>query len=423
MQKELEDAVAHLEESQRKAKFAIFFWLAAVAVIAAAFYFAALEYSENKKQLEDVQQLVISMEQNTLALQQETEKLRAETEILKSETKSFRIRTNAVLNDISVLRNSMEALTERTDLTEKALYVAEKWLQKSPLTSEEQRIKETAVSSNEDNSVITLLKGIQYLDKDEYDAAITQFKIAQSEQQTQDLATWGLARTYLDSKQFELALSTFNSAMNSADVSIRFGVLVDRGLTWVRLTEIENNLYNALADYKAAIAIYENELPKDAKYPTVFRRRGLVLLRMGEVKFARRDFDRAVNVSVNDEEIASALENIGLIYLEESSWKQAIENSRFVAEIYPNSTWNWSVRAIAAGKLKNENMRKCSIGQWVDNGGNPDSSMRHYVRQDIWQYLTTLYNTEVANRQAAEGASGSSFCTDDAVAATFGMLN
>ncbi|WP_100656926.1 tetratricopeptide repeat protein [Alteromonas flava] len=381
MHKDIEAAVAHLEESRRKAKLTFTAALLIVLAIATAFYYAALEYSTNREELK--------------ALRAEMQELREQTEQLQSESESFKLRTQASFNDMSQFKQSFEALALNSSSLDKALYVAEKYLQKAPLNSEELRVMQTSLEDHSDSGSSHLLQGIHFLDEKDFTVAKREFDKASQFPATKALAKWGLGRVMLDSKQFEQAIEVFTDLVATADDSIRYGVLVDRGLTWVRLTDVESNLYKALADYKSAIAIGE-------RYPTVYRRRGLVLLRMGEVEHARRDFEKAVNLSINDVELASALENIGLIYLQEKQWKKAIENSRFVAQIYPESTWNWSIQAIAAANDKRQEMQKCAVLRWIDSGGSPNSSMHHYVLQEQWQLLSKLYTSHLSLHE--EGA-------------------
>ncbi len=369
MQSELEQTLAAYNHNQKRAKLMIILWLGVIVVITGFFFYGAKEYEKTQSDVE-----ILRNDLNTINEQAQADRLRIQT----------------VLNEVNVIKESIEDMRLKDDDSQRALYVADKKLQKLPLINSEQAILLDAYNlkdqSGNDSPEILLLKGIKSFDDKEYDKALNYFELASGDEATKYLSYWAIGRVLFAQKQFDAALEQFTLALGADKTSTQFGALVDRGLTYVRLhTNNAGHLNDALADYDRSIEMGNT-------YPVVYRRRGLVNLRMGNTEKAIDDFDEAVKMSTTDEELASAMENRALAALKQSQWLAAIERSQTVLKINKDSAWNWAIRSIAFNELNDTTGKVCSILKWAENGGDSTSSIQYYLPERLWQTLIDLYN-------------------------------
>ncbi|MFW8591973.1 tetratricopeptide repeat protein [Glaciecola sp. 2405UD65-10] len=378
MDSEIEDTLKHYQDNQRKAKMMLLLWFLALLIITVLFFWGAKEYTQTQNDLNNTKDNLL--------------KLEAEVTEVKERATEDQIRLQAVINEVYELRDSIKALSSINNDAQKALYVAQKYLHKTPLTSEEKSILDNAYQLDpaleKTSGEVALLRGILSVNNGALQDALDYFDEVKDTEALQYYAHWAIGHVYFKQKMFQKAQSEYNLAVQTTEQSVKAGVLVDRGLTWVRLhTNDVPLLTNALADYNQAVELGNS-------YPVVYRRRGLVELRMNNVQRATADFDRAVSRSATDEELASAIENLGLVSIHQQSWNNAIDQSKLVLKVYPESNWNWAIRTIAANKLSYDVMKECSLIRWIEEGGDPSSSLRYYLPKVHWDYLTGLYEAQ-----------------------------
>lgn len=378
MDADIEDTIRHYRDNQKKAKFMIGFWLFALLIISGLFFWGASEYTHTQNDL--------NVTKNNLLL------LEAQVTEIKERAEEDQIRLQATINEVNGLRDSINALAIKNNDAQKALYVAEKFLQKTPLTKEESIILDNSYELDPTlemtSGEVVLLRGIKSLKENELEKALSYFEQVKDNEGLSYYAHWAIGRVYFQDKQFDEARKEYDLALYTNNTNVKAGVLVDRGLTWVRLhTDEFPRLQSALDDYNKATLL-------GANFPVVYRRRGLVELRLGSVAKATRDFDKAVSLSANDKELASAIENLGLVSIHQQDWSIAIDQSKLVLKVYPQSSWNWAIRTIAANKLNYDVMKECSLVRWIAEGGDPSSSLRYYLPKEHWDYLSKLYNEQ-----------------------------
>nr|WP_136251321.1 tetratricopeptide repeat protein [Ningiella ruwaisensis] len=350
--------------------------------------YGASEYQEDQQRLE-------ALQDELEVIKQDSGRLTQELVAFKEQAREDQIRSQAMFNEISSLKESIERLSYTNSDDQKALFVVEKFLKNVPLTMEEKQIKQNAYSlgaqDDEASAEILLLRGIKSFEEKDFDQASAYFEQVLEEDEQQGIALWGLGRILFAKREFAEAKSAYSEALEQAQRSIKAGILVDRGLTWVRLHSDENpSLDQALNDYNDAISLGNN-------FPSVYRRRGLIHLRLGAINQAKADFERAVSSSSNDQELASAIENKALVSLHENQWEEAIGHSKLVLRVYPKSEWNWAIRTIAASKAGYPDVMICSLSQWFANGGNKLSSLRYYLSSDTWTFFTQLVDKHQNN--------------------------
>ena len=385
MDPEIENTIHQYRENQKKAKFMVGFLALGILIITAMFFWGAKEYTNTQKEVEATKNGILKLQANFTEMQ--------------IAFAGDRVQMQTVINQVNGLRASIEDLRLINSDAQKALYVAEKHLQKTPLTPEEAKIMQNAyeleASLIQPSAGVVLLRGVRSMQDGDSDKALEYFQQVKDNPDFTDIAHWATGRVYFAQKDFDAARKEYDAALYSSNNALKSGVLVDRGLTWVRLHSDEfPRLKRALEDYTKAISL-------GANYPVVYRRKGLVELRLGNVGQATRDFDKAVALSANSEELASAIENLGLMSIHQQDWSNAIDRSMLVLKVYPKSSWNWAIRTIAAHKQEIDIMKNCSLERWIAEGGDPSSSIRYYLPKEHWDYLTELYNKKVSSRVAS----------------------
>jgi tetratricopeptide (TPR) repeat protein len=372
MEADVQHALDNFRKNEKKAKAVIVFWLLAIALISVLFFQSAREFSKTQNSVDE---------------------LKRELMDFKDQVHEDKIRTQTIFNEVNSIKESLKALNEQNNNAQRAQYVVDKYLKKIPLTNEDEKVLQQAFELKDKNGQVPaevyLLRGVNNLHKGGQDMlvqAAQNFERALDNEKTQFVAHLGLGRVSFSQMDFIGAQNEYTKAFESPDKSVKANALVERGLTWVRLHSNDTpTLKRAKADYEEAIVLGN-------KYPTVYRRLGLVELRLGNVGKAKIDFERAIAESSSNRELASAIENKALISLHESQWEQAIAQSKQVLRVYPNSLWNWAIRIIAAKKADRQQIMTCSLVQWQRLGGNFQSAIQYYLKPEIWALFVNLIN-------------------------------
>lgn len=391
MQSDIDEVLHNFEDGQKRAKIAIGVWVVAIGLISVALLYAVAEYT--------------NMQDDVKKLKNELNNLKATTELelasFKELARENRKIVNTMTNEIRDIRNSTESLSLANNDSQKARYVIDKYLMSTPLTAEEQSIKENAEKL--ENGVadaspeVRLLRGINNLREykktksaEKFQEAINNIDTAITKPSTKYIAHWTRGRAYFLAGRFAEALSEYQQVLESTDKKIAAAVLVDTGITKIRLHSEQNPmLESALADYNTAVE-------QGVNTPALFRRKGLIELRLNNIRNAQIDFDRAVSLSATSEELASSIENQALLSIRQNNWERSIAYSNQVLSVYPKSEWNWAIRTIAATKVGYDTIKQCSLERWIENGGSEQSSLRYYLTQEHWLYLVSLYKQQLA---------------------------
>ncbi len=165
-------------------------------------------------------------------------------------------------------------------------------------------------------------------------------------------ARMGVANAYFYSRQYEKALVEFQHVLAREPGFVEAAI----GLA---------NAYHRLGQRAEEILAYSRAISIEPGQWLHYNSRATAYMLEGEDEQAIQDFQQAARLAGPlKADQATALENIGLIYLRAQQWQLAFQHSNEVKRLDSRQTWNWLIRAIAAARLQRNVDAYVAFDEW-----------------------------------------------------------
>ena len=197
-----------------------------------------------------------------------------------------------------------------------------------------------------------MIDGRRELTNQNYDLAIRNFENVEKSAPEYIAARLGVANAYFYSQRFNKAISAFTFVLQQQADSVEALI----GLA---------NAHHRLDQRAQQIAAYERVISIEPEKWLHYNSRATAHLMDGNNEQASLDFQRAAELAgPKKADQATALENLGLIYLREQQWLVAYKHAEEINQLDSKHAWNWLIRGIAAAKLKRNVDAYVSFDNW-----------------------------------------------------------
>jgi tetratricopeptide (TPR) repeat protein len=185
-----------------------------------------------------------------------------------------------------------------------------------------------------------------------YDLVIEKFESVDASVADHLDARLGVANAYFYSHRYEDAVLSYQSVLDSYSDSVEAAI----GLA---------NSYYRLEQRAEQIAAYDKVIKIEPGQWLHYNSRATAHLMDGNNRLATLDFQRAAHLaSPIKTSQATALENIGLIHIQQGHWSLAYIHANEVNKLDTEHAWNWLIRGIAAAKLEQNVDAYVSFDKW-----------------------------------------------------------
>ncbi len=220
------------------------------------------------------------------------------------------------------------------------------------LQSDQANDNKLADMANPQGESSGIIEGRQALMDLNYTDAIENFTNVDSSASDYIEARLGVANAYFYSQQYNEAMAEFVYVLKQKPDSAEAAI----GLA---------NTHHRLGQRQAEIAAYDKAINIEPDQWLHYNSRATAYLMDGNNTQAILDFQQAARLaSPVKSDQATALENIGLVYLREQQWQLAFEHANEVNQIDVEHSWNWLIRGIAAAKLKRNVDAYVAYDEW-----------------------------------------------------------
>jgi tetratricopeptide (TPR) repeat protein len=185
-----------------------------------------------------------------------------------------------------------------------------------------------------------------------YDLAIEKFENVEVSAVDYLTARLGVANAYFYSHRYKDAVLTYNSVLENYPDSVEAAI----GLA---------NSHHRLEQRAQQIAAYDKVIEIEPDQWLHYNSRATAHLMDGNRELATLDFQRSAYLaSPVKTSQATALENIGLIHIQQQHWSLAYIHANEVNKLDSEHAWNWLIRGIAAAKLEQNVDAYVSFDKW-----------------------------------------------------------
>ena len=291
----------------------------------------------------------------SLASASRIEELDREVKTLRSMLVSMRIKLQESNNSFRVERAEddlpVESATSKSDIETDDKTASATLMPSLPGTDVEQSEKLEDMSEPSQEST-GLSSGNNALKNLNYSDAIDNFEKVDADAEDYIRARTGIANAYFYSHQFEKAAAEFTHILEQKSDSVEAAI----GLA---------NAYLRLGQVEKQISAINRAIAIEPEHWLHYNNRATAYLMNGDNEKAKEDFTEAARLAAPTLEAqASAMENIGLIHLQEDNWSLAYEHANTVNKLDAKHSWNWLIRGIAAAKLKQNVDAYVSFDEW-----------------------------------------------------------
>ncbi|MBT7952359.1 MAG: tetratricopeptide repeat protein [Gammaproteobacteria bacterium] len=237
----------------------------------------------------------------------------------------------------------------------------------------EELLENTADPQQESGDMVD---GSRELTNRNYDLAIKNFEKVETSAPEYIAARLGVANAYFYSQRFDKAITAFTFVLQQQADSVEALI----GLA---------NAHHRLDQREQQIAAYDKAISIEPEQWLHYNSRATAHLMDGNNEQASLDFQRATELAgPKKADQATALENIGLIYLREQQWSTAYEHAEQVNRLDAMHAWNWLIRGIAAAKLKRNVDAYVSFDKWFKYKKATDPYLlKQLLPEDIHAYV------------------------------------
>lgn len=168
------------------------------------------------------------------------------------------------------------------------------------------------------------IRGIECLQKEDYDGAIGHFNKEVSDNPKNGYAYCFLSAIYQK-------LNEYGKALSNADLSLTYLPKTDKQ-NICNMYSVRASIYAALADTAKAIADYTSAINIDPLYNRGYENRGQIYYEQKNYELSDKDFKQ---ITANDPSSVLGYMGVGRNYSDQNKWDEALEQFAHVKKLYP----------------------------------------------------------------------------------------